>query len=187
MPDHEPFALHEMSDGYTAFLNIIMELLIRLESTNAVVDYDKPAIVMIDEIEAHLHVELQRKILPFLTQMFRNIQFIVTTHSPFIITSLKNAIVYDLEKKERLEEPSFYSYETVVESFLGTSTYSEELIRYFNRYKELCFKQRTDDENKEFLQAKVELEMKSIPSTELHIAFQNLENERKAAKNDPSQ
>jgi predicted ATPase len=187
MPGREPFALHEMSDGYAAFLHIIMELLIRLESANAVVEYEKPAIVMIDEIEAHLHVELQRRILPFLTKMFPHIQFIVTTHSPFIITSLKNAVVYDLEMKERLENPSFYSYETVVESFLGASTYSEELIRYFNRYKELCLKQRTPEEHEEFLLAKAELEIRSIPSTELYIAFQNLEKRRKAEKNDSSQ
>ena len=187
MPGYEPFALHEMSDGYAAFLNIIMELLMRLESSNAVVEYEKPAIVMIDEVEAHLHVELQRRILPFLTQLFPKIQFIVTTHSPFVMTSLENAVVYDLEKNERLEKPSFYSYETMVESFLGVSTYSEELIRYFDRYKELCFKQRTPEENEEFLQAKAELEIRSIPSTELYIAFQDLEKRRKAAKNDSSQ
>jgi hypothetical protein len=99
------------------------------------------------------------------------------------MTSLKNAVVYDLEKRDYLEKPSFYSYDTVVESFLNTSMYSNELINYFERYKELCFKERTSEENSEFLQAKAELEIRSIPSTELYIAFQNLETKRKAAKN----
>ena len=183
MPGHESFALYEMSDGYAAFLDIYMELLMRFEEGGAIVDYTMPAIVMIDEPEAHLHVELQKRALPFLVKMFPNVQFIVATHSPFIMTSLENAIVYDLEKNERLEGPSFYSYETVVESFLGTSTYSNELIRYFERYKELCFKNRTPDENEEFLNAKAELEIRSIPSTELYIAFQELEKKRKAAVN----
>jgi predicted ATP-binding protein involved in virulence len=186
MPGREPFALHEMSDGYTAFLNIIMELLMRLENVDTGVDYDKSAIVMIDEIETHLHVELQKRVLPFLTQMFPNVQFIVATHSPFVITSLENAIVYDLEKNERLENPSFYAYDTVVESFLDTSMYSNEINKYFKRYKELCYKERTPEENEEFLRAKAELEIRSIPSTELYIAFQDLEKRRKAVKNDTS-
>ncbi|MCL2873675.1 MAG: AAA family ATPase [Defluviitaleaceae bacterium] len=187
IPGREPFALHEMSDGYTAFLNIYMELLMRFESTDAVVDYEKSAIVMIDEIETHLHVELQRRVLPFLTQMFPNVQFIIATHSPFVMTSLENAIVYDLEKNERLEKPSFYSYDTVVESFLDTSMYSNELQGYFARYKELCLKERTAEENDEFLQAKAEFEIRAIPSTELYIKFQELEKTRKAIKNGTSE
>jgi predicted ATP-binding protein involved in virulence len=128
LPSHEPFALNGMSDGYSALLKIVMELLLRFEVADAVVNYEKSAIVMIDEIETHLHVELQRKVLPFLTKMFPNVQFIVSTHSPFVISSLENAIVFDLEKKERLEKPSFYSYDTIVESFLDTSSYSDEFI-----------------------------------------------------------
>jgi len=183
LPSHEPFALHEMSDGYSALLKIVMELLLRFEDTDAVVNYSKSAIVMIDEIETHLHVELQRKVLPFLTRMFPNVQFIVSTHSPFVISSLENAIVFDLEKRERLEKPSYYSYDTIVESFLDTSMYSDELIKQFARYKELCLKDRTQEENEEFLRAKAELEIRAIPSTELYIAFQELEKARKAGKN----
>ena len=183
MPNREPFGLHEMSDGYAAFIDIYMELLMRLENDNREVNYEQHAIFMIDEIETHLHVELQKYILPFLTQMFPNIQFIVATHSPFVITSLKNAVVYDLEKHEQLENPSFYSYETVVESFLDTDMYSQELKKYFERYKELCFKERTLEENEEFLRAKAELEIMSRPSTELYIAFQEFEQKRKAVKN----
>jgi len=186
IPGRESFALDEMSDGYASFLDILVELLMRFGTDGADVDYNKSAVVLIDEIEAHLHVELQRKILPFLVEMFPNVQFIVATHSPFVMTSLENAIVFDLETKERLEKPSFYSYDTMVESFLNTSMYSDELKKYFKRYKELCLKDRTPEENEEFLQAKVELEIRAIPSTELYIAFQQLENERKAAKNGTS-
>ena len=186
MPGREPFGLHEMADGYTAFLDIFMELLMRFENAEAVVEYEQSAIVMIDEVETHLHIELQKRVLPFLTKMFPNVQFIVSTHSPFVMSSLENAVVYDLEKKEKLDKPSFYSYETIVESFLGTGTYSNELKSYFERYKELCWKQRTSEENEEFLRAKAELEIRSIPSTELYIAFQNLEKQRKVVKNDSS-
>jgi predicted ATP-binding protein involved in virulence len=183
MPGREPFGLHQMSDGYKALLEIVMELLVRFENTDGIVDYDQSAIVLIDEIETHLHVELQKRALPFLTKMFPSVQFIVATHSPFVITSLSNAVVYDLEKRESLENPSYYSYESVTESFLDTDMYSEEMKQQFDRYKELCFKNRTDEENEEFLKAKTELERMAPVSKELFIAFQNLERQRKAAKN----
>ncbi len=181
MPNREPFGLHQMSDGYKALLEIVMELLMRFESADGIVDYNQSAIVIIDEIETHLHVELQKRALPFLTQMFPSVQFIVSTHSPFVITSLSNAVVYDLEKREQLENPSYYSYESVVESFLDADMYSEEMKRQFARYKELCFKERTAEENEEFLRAKTELERMAPASKELYIAFQNLEQQRKAS------
>ena len=183
MPDREPFALSQLSDGYAAFLNIYMELLMRLETADGVVDYNEPAIVLVDEIEAHLHVALQKKILPFLTTMFPHVQFIVTTHSPFVITSLENAVVYDLEMRERLENPSFYAYDTIVESFLGANLYSSELQEYFRSYKALALKERSPEENKEFLKVRAELEIRAIPSTELYIAFQQIEAQRVEAKN----
>jgi len=155
-------------------------LLESLQSTN---NSDKTAIAMIDGIETHLHVAMQRKVLPFLVNRFPNVQFIVTTHSPFVMTSLENAIVYDLGKNERLENPNFYSYDTVIESFLDTSLYSNELQGYFAHYKELCLKHRTPEENEEFLKVKAELEIRAMPSTELYIAFQELERARKSAIN----
>jgi predicted ATP-dependent endonuclease of OLD family len=153
MPGREPFRLNEMSDGYKAFIDIYMELLLRFEAEDAAVDYGKPAIVLIDEIEAHLHVELQKRALPFLTKSFPNVQFIVATHSPFVTASLANAAVYDLDKKEQLDNPSLYLYESLVESFLGTGAHSLELRDCFERYKELCFKKRSLEENEEFLRA----------------------------------
>ena len=124
MPGRKPFALNEMADGYAAFLGIYMELIMRMESADGDVDYCKPAIVMIDEIEAHLHVELQKRALPFLTEMFPNTQFIVTTHSPFIITSIENAVVFDLETKRRVHDLHTYSWDTIVESYFDINQYS---------------------------------------------------------------
>jgi AAA15 family ATPase/GTPase len=179
IPGRLPFGLNEMSDGYSAFLNVFIELLLR----SNVGENTVPSVVLIDEIEEHLHVELQKRALPFLTKMFPHTQFIVATHSPFVITSLENAVVFDLEKKEALDNPSLYSYESVVESFLDTSAYSQRLSQHFARYKELCFKDdRSPEENEEFLRAKVELELMSPASKELYLAFNALEEKRKAAK-----
>lgn len=179
LPGREPFALHEMSDGYAAILVILAELLMRFEHNDACVDYNQPAIVFIDEIEAHLHVELQKRVLPFLTQMFPHVQFIVSTHSPFIINSLANSVVYDLEKGERIENPSIFSYEALVEGFLDVGQYSNETRNKFNRYKELYNKNLSKDEIAELNKLILDLEMIPPASKELYYAFRSMEDKRK--------
>ena len=105
MNDREPFDFNTLSSGYAAVLDIIVDLILRMTShANRVFDFSVPGIVLIDEIETHLHLELQKEILDFLTTVFPNVQFIVSTHSPFILNSLDNAIIYDLEKRLLVKE-----------------------------------------------------------------------------------
>ena len=92
--NREPFNFNAMSMGYAAVFDIVADLMMRMESRRR---YDLEGLVLIDEIESHLHVELQRKIMPILMELFPNIQFLLTTHSPFILNSTPNAVVYDLE------------------------------------------------------------------------------------------
>lgn len=82
-------------------------------------------IIIIDEIDAHLHVSLQRKILPFLTDSFPSIQYIVTTHSPFVLTSVDNAVIFDVSTCQILTDLSMYSYESVAEGLLGVPPISK--------------------------------------------------------------
>jgi predicted ATP-binding protein involved in virulence len=73
--NRERFDFNTLSDGYSAIINILSDLIIRMENKRTE-SYDMQGIVLIDEIETHLHVELQKKILPFLRQFFPQIQFI---------------------------------------------------------------------------------------------------------------
>ena len=176
MPGIESFGLNEMADGYSAFLDIIIELMLRMDNGSAVVDTDLPGIVLIDEIETHLHIELQKKVLPFLTKMFPNIQFIVSTHSPFVISSISNAVVFDLENKRRVEDLSAYSWETIVECYFEAGQYSHVMTEKFNRYRELYHKERSHDEEKDFLRARAELSTIISPAQkELYNAFSQME------------
>lgn len=116
-----------LSDGYAAVIRIITELIMRIEGKGFRA-HDVQGIALIDEIETHLHIELQRSVLPFLTTFFPRIQFIVTTHSPFILNSIENAVVYDLENKIRIEEPSEISSLALVKNyFMVDSDYSESI------------------------------------------------------------
>ena len=102
------------------FLYFLSDLILKMQDSNSLTrNYQKQGIVLIDEIETHLHLELQRLVMPLLTKIFPNIQFIVTTHSPFVLSSMPNAIAYDLEHREIIEELTEYSYESLAEGYFG--------------------------------------------------------------------
>ena len=150
-----------LSDGYSAILNVVTELIMRMENKNAK-SYDIQGIVLIDEIETHLHIELQKKILPFLTSFFPKIQFIVTTHSPFVLSSIENAVVYDLEKKVLVEDMSSYSLDAIVESYFDSDKYSKQLNYKVQEYERLSNKEDLTETEEDKLD-ELEDYFKSIP------------------------
>lgn len=135
----EPFDLSTLSDGFSAIINIVTELMMRMENKKSLF-YDMQGLVLIDEIETHLHIDLQKKILPFLTSFFPKIQFIVTTHSPFVLTSIKDAVIYDLEHQEAIEDLSGYSVEAIIEGYFGSDKYSNALKAKVDDYEQLAKK-----------------------------------------------
>ena len=116
----EAFGFDQLSDGYSSVIHIVSDLIMRMDKNwilkNNLSQYDVEGIVLIDELESHLHIELQKKILPFLTEFFPRIQFIVTTHSPYILNSILNAKAYDLEKNMELDNLAAYSSEDLAEA-----------------------------------------------------------------------
>lgn len=149
--DREPFDFNTMSSGYAAIFDIINDLIIRMEARSGLrTEFDMEGIVFVDEIETHLHLELQKKILPILTGLFPNIQFVITTHSPFILSSLDNTVIYDLENKTFVKNGlKNLPYEGIVEGYFKADTLSEELREKFERYKVLVSKNELTDEEYE--------------------------------------
>ncbi|QHS62377.1 AAA family ATPase [Chitinophaga agri] len=147
----EPYTLNQLSDGYSAILSIITELILRMDNRGTR-NYDIEGIVLIDEIETHLHIELQKKILPFLTSFFPKIQFIVTTHSPFVLSSIENTIICDLEKKIVTDDLSGYSYDTLIESYFEADKYSTVLKNKMQEYERLMAMNSLNDSEKIQLQ-----------------------------------
>lgn len=168
------FGLNELSDGYSAIIDIISDLILKMQASGDLTRaYEKQGIVLIDEIETHLHLELQKVILPLLTRVFPNIQFIVTTHSPFVLSSLKNAVAFDLEKQERLDDLTEYSYEALAEGYFDVTSDSSYLHTKLARYKELISIEKRDQaENKE-----CELIEKEFDSLNELVAPQNVKGE----------
>ena len=144
---HEPFDFNTLSSGYAAVLDIVNDLIMRMEAQTRLRDgFDTEGIVLIDEIETHLHLELQKRILPILTKLFPNLQFIVTTHSPFILNSLENVVIYDLEKNILVKEGmQKLPYEGIVEGYFGADRLSDELGKKYERYVILVNKKELTD------------------------------------------
>lgn len=143
------FDFNTLSGGYSAILDIVVDLIMRMEKiSNRRFEYTVPGIVLIDEIEAHLHLELQKNIMKFLTAIFPNIQFIVTTHSPFVVNSLDNVIIYDLENGILVENGlTNVPYKGIVEGYFRVDSCSKKLKDKFERYKKLVKKKYLEDED----------------------------------------
>lgn len=163
-PEKEPYDFNTLSSGYAAALDIVVDLMIRMEKqTERKFQYNMPGIVLIDEIETHLHLELQKKILRLLTTMFPKIQFIVTTHSPFILNSLEQAVIYDLEQHLLVENGlADIPYDGIVEGYFGADVLSDKLKEKFGRYQTLVQKESlTDDDFEEI--TNLEMFLDEIP------------------------
>ncbi len=174
--NREKIGFNTLSDGYSAILNIVTEIILRMEEKSSKI-YDMQGIVLIDEIETHLHIELQKKVLPFLTTLFPKVQFIVSSHSPFVLNSIENAVVYDLENKIRVSDLSAYSIDGIVENYFDIDKYSKSIKEKIKEYEELVSKKdQTENEKERLLELRILF--KKIPedfAPELVSLFQQIE------------
>lgn len=181
----KPFGFNELSDGYSSVIRILSDLILRMDKNwllgDQISTYDVEGIVLIDEVETHLHIELQRKILPFLTTFFPRVQFIVSTHSPYVLNSISNAVIYDLERRVSVEDLSGYLAEDVAEGYFMAPSYSAQLKKQVDRYRELTLlPELTDEERVERIELKTALKRVSgTLAPEIAREFQQIEEERR--------
>lgn len=97
-----------LSDGYRNMLAMVADIAHRAARLNPHFEsraaLESPGVVLIDEIDLHLHPKWQRHVVGDLQRAFPNLQFIVTTHSPFILQSMKPGGVIDLNSVKSVEE-----------------------------------------------------------------------------------
>ena len=100
--------LSQLSAGYRNMLALVMDFARRLAQANP--EMQNPlaaeAILMIDELDLHLHPTWQQKIIPDLKKVFPNTQIIATTHSPEVVTTVQQNQVKILEDYQIKECPS---------------------------------------------------------------------------------
>nr|WP_256352129.1 AAA family ATPase [Pseudomonas yamanorum] len=133
---NKKYTFNSLSSGQSAILSIYAELLLRVEAA-ANGKKNIGGLILIDEPETHLHASLQKKILSFLVKTFPQFQFVVTTHSPFIISSLKNTKILNLEDGKTYEDFSSFSYEAILEEYMQVDKYSIDVKREVESIKDL--------------------------------------------------
>lgn len=123
------FRFTQLPAGYRAALDIISGLIFKMQSNGQVnLSLNQEGVVLIDEVETHLHLSMQKEIMPILTTVFPNIQFIVSTHSPFVLSSVRNAEAIDLENPDNtISDLTDYSYEALAEGYFGTVSSSSDI------------------------------------------------------------
>lgn len=100
----QKFAMDELSDGYKNTLSMIGDIAYRMAVLNPtlgdrVLD-ETPGVVLIDEVDLHLHPQWQQTILSDLHAIFPNVQFIVSSHAPAVINSVSREQIRILDNGE---------------------------------------------------------------------------------------
>lgn len=119
-----------LSDGYRAYIGWVADLLyhIRMGTPSGTKLADTAGLVMVDEIDLHLHPEWQRSATASLSVALRNLQFVFTTHSPIVAGSLNKENIFVL-KSEASGETTVHQYR---ERIYGLDSEQILLSSYFN-------------------------------------------------------
>lgn len=117
--------VNQLSQGEKSLMALVGDIARRLAMMNPKLDnpLHGKGIILIDEIDMHLHPQWQRSIIQRLQTTFPNCQFILTTHSPLVISDTQNILVYDLDGQEVNALPSLYGQDanTVLLQYMDTS------------------------------------------------------------------
>jgi predicted ATP-binding protein involved in virulence len=119
-------AYGQLSDGYRNLIGIAADIAYRCIQLNpqllerAVID--TPGVVLIDELDLHLHPNWQKTIVADLKATFPNLQFVATTHSPFIVQSLGVDELINLDKPSDNTAPSELPLNKVVTEIMGVTS-----------------------------------------------------------------
>ena len=171
----ERLELGHLSGGYRATLALVADLARRMAQGNPHLEdpLQSEAVVLIDEVDLHLHPAWQQRILQDLTRTFPNAQFVVTTHSPQVLTTVRPEQIVTLAREDGrivAHAPGWGTYGAeagdVLTAVMGVegrppNEFSENLERYQRLVS------RGDGETEEALQIRTALERISPRDPEL--------------------
>lgn len=123
------FPYSDLSDGQRNIITLAGDLAMRCAHLNEHLGKDAarktPGIVLVDEIDANIHPSWQKELLPNLMKHFENIQFVVTSHSPFILQSLDQGKIINLDHIHNPEQDADQwnrGIEDIVTDVMGVDT-----------------------------------------------------------------
>ena len=127
--------IFHLSSGEVALLNLFLSILrdYDLCETQFKDAKDIRGIVMVDEVDLHLHTRHQYEILPNLVKMFPRVQFVITTHSPLFVLGLQKTFgddgfaLYHLPQGEPISPEEFGEFGDAYQAFSRTRRHSEAI------------------------------------------------------------
>ena len=134
----EKLPLHMFSDGIRITLTMVADIATRMAKLNPqLLDnvLETPGVILIDEIDMHLHPSWQSKIITSLLETFTNVQIITTTHSPIVISNIKSEYLRILKNNEIINSPVDYNRELddIVNNIMETDYRPEEVRNLINQ------------------------------------------------------
>ena len=124
--DDKAIKFNQLAEGYKSVINWLVDLFFRLDAIHF--SNGQAFTLFLDEIDVHLHPAAQRKILPVIQKLFPKAQIFLTTHSPFVIGSVDDALVYKFKFDKRgnsvldgdpMPSEDGMSYNYIVKEILG--------------------------------------------------------------------
>ena len=127
--------IFQLSSGETALLNLFLSILrdfglCGVHFSNAA---DVRGIVVVDEIDLHLHAVHQHEVLPELIKIFPNVQFVVTTHAPLFVLGMQKVFgengfaLYQLPQGHRISPEEFSEFGKAYQAFTETTRFSNDI------------------------------------------------------------
>jgi energy-coupling factor transporter ATP-binding protein EcfA2 len=144
-------SVDQLSDGTRSFLSWPLDYLMRASRVNWANPTDSavaPGLILVDEIDAHLHPEWQRRIMQVVSELLPETYIIATTHSPFVVGATDEAQIFQIYKgddgqltvRESFDELYGYPADLVLEKTFVPSLYAPEVERDLLRLSELAGK-----------------------------------------------
>ncbi|MEK8019499.1 MAG: AAA family ATPase, partial [Candidatus Parabeggiatoa sp.] len=179
----QEISLEKLSSGNLYLIQRMVSLLGKMYSIHILNKYpieelcQTQGLLLIDEAENHLHPKWQKTFIQSIQEIFPNLQLIVTTHSPFIVSSVENAKIFVCHSKsdhaEMTDETDIYSNKPVEEILLSplfgaTHPFNQNITELLQKRKKAI--NTKDDVQK----TKIEKELKEINPQ--YFNFLNIDN-----------
>lgn len=172
----QDFKVTQLSEGYRTMLALVMDLARRMAAAKLKIFPDStapaleaPGIVLIDEIELHLHPAWQQTVIPTLMKIFPNIQFIITTHSPQVVSSVKPEHILIIDQGLVIPTQSCtYGAETnaILRDIFGVTRPPNDATEKLTTYLNYINSGKGTSKKAKALRAELELLMRGDPTLE---------------------
>lgn len=144
--------LNQLSDGYKGMISLVADIAYRIATLNPQLGTEVlskgDGVVLIDEVDLHLHPAWQQKVIDNLMNIFPKVQFIVSTHAPAIISSVKTDKLRILSNKEVcMTANQVYGKDvnSVMKEIMGVNDRPDQFVELFEKFYRLLSEKKYDD------------------------------------------